>query len=128
MTTPHTAEALAEQLNPAGTHSLAYCAEAAAMLRALAQENALLHERHAGDNKLYAEQAQEIERLTVERDALMAANRDCMLHFDTLKADYDRLRKVAQQALEALMLLNKPKINHHASVAIVALRKELGHA
>lgn len=68
----------------------------------------------------------------VERDALMAANQDCLLHFDTLKADYDRLRKVAQQALEALKLSRvvlipsgvdcTPKIQKDA---IEALRKEL---
>ena len=91
--TPHTTETLAEQLNPAGTHSLAYCADAAAMLRALAQENALLHERHAGDNKLYAEQAQEIERLTVERDTNKRM-RD--LHF----AENAKLRSVLQGLLD----------------------------
>ena len=66
----------------------------------------------------------------VERDALMSANQDCLLHFDTLKADYDRLRKVAQQALEWFEWLHMTHGSiqppHLAMDVQKALRKELG--
>ena len=37
-------------------------------------------------------QAAEITRLRAENEAILAANRDVMLHWDVLKADYERLR------------------------------------
>lgn len=39
-------------------------------------------------------------QLRAENDALLAANRDVMLHFDVLKADYDRLQAALREVLE----------------------------
>ena len=43
------------------------------------------------------------ERLEDENKAVLAANRDVMLHWDVLKADYERLRA----ALETISLMDK---------------------
>ncbi len=39
----------------------------------------------------------ESERLEAENKAILAANRDVMLHWDVLKADYERLRAALEQ-------------------------------
>ena len=49
-----------------------------------------------GANALYTSLLQDgadaIEKLEAENAALLAANMDCILHFDTLKTDYDALK------------------------------------
>lgn len=47
----------------------------------------------------------ELRRLSpmeAENAALKAANKDCVLHFDTLKADYDKLLAVNKVLVDAL--------------------------
>lgn len=48
------------------------------------------HEREAAD--LLASQAAEIERV-------LAANKDCLLHFDVMKAENESLREALENAL-----------------------------
>ena len=43
-----------------------------------------------------------IPELETENARLLAANRDCIDHFDALKADYDELRASKAELLEAL--------------------------
>ena len=42
---------------------------------------------------------QECRRLTAEIERLLAANRDVMLHWDVLKADYEQLRSALEDVL-----------------------------
>ena len=51
------------------------------------------------------QQARDLEQLradlaaaVAENAALLAANRDCILHFDAIKADYDAMKLRAEQA------------------------------
>lgn len=50
-----------------------------------------------------------VAMVLTERDALRAANRDCLLHFETLKADYDALRAKLDQF--AKWIINHPSEN-----------------
>ena len=43
----------------------------------------------------------ENERLKVENEAVLSANRDVMLHWDVLKADYEKLRAALKKALSS---------------------------
>lgn len=47
-----------------------------------------------------AEARDEITRLRAENEAILAANRDVMLHWDVLKADYERLRAALTPSAE----------------------------
>lgn len=59
----------------------------------------------------------ENERQRAENEAILAANRDVMLHWDVLKADYERLRSALQPfAKEAIHWVNynddEPVVEH----------------
>lgn len=57
------------------------------------------------------------DKLRAENESLLAANRDVMLHWDVLKADYERLRSALQPfAKEAIHWVNynddEPVVEH----------------
>lgn len=43
----------------------------------------------------------EIERLRADNERLLTANKDVMLHFDVLKADYEMLRAALEEKQDA---------------------------
>jgi hypothetical protein len=62
-----------------------------------------------------SESAAELRRLSpmeAENAALKAANKDCVLHFDTLKADYDKLLAVNKVLVDS----SKALINRYTSL------------
>lgn len=60
----------------------------------------------------------EIDRLRAGNEALLAANRDVMLHWDVLKSDYDRLRKALQDIKELPGEINPYNYDHDDVVAL----------
>ena len=85
MTEQSEALRLADAIDPAATWSVApFCREAAAELRRLQAENAMLHQRHYDDNVEYT-------RVLAQRDALLEALCELLadaefLGWDTAKA------------------------------------------
>ena len=53
-----------------------------------------------------------------ENAALLAANRDCILHFDAIKADYDVMKLRAEQAEARLAVIDSAPVVHCAWVVI----------
>lgn len=84
---------------------------------------AVVNERDAYKTSLEATKG-EVYRLLSERDALRKANLDCVDHFNAIQDDYERLRKAAQMALDALDFLDID--DEIPNGAVEALRKELG--
>jgi len=58
----------------------------------------------------------ENERLEDENKAVLAANRDVMLHWEVLKADYERLRAALREVMDDLTLISK---NHWLPVGLL---------